>query len=141
MPGEDNFPLSVVVTVKDLEKINLQGNQLLTELADRFGTFKRNFYASPIEIVMNAVKNKTEGKCLSYSVRPGEKTWILHNSKHMLYLAKQNTMTIYYGISFLEKAEQQVVKILLTVKSGDNEGTDGSQEASKQFTNRCDQHI
>lgn len=88
MPGEENFPISVVISTASLEKINLQGNQLLTEIANRFGTFKRNFFASPIEIIMNAVKSNTQAKNLCYSLRQGEKTWIVHNGKQSPLLSQ-----------------------------------------------------
>jgi hypothetical protein len=86
-------------------------------VADRFATFRRNFFAAPIEMMMNALledKPTTIGN-LCYSLRPNEKTWLIYNSKFPRDVGVQKNMTVYFGISFNEKSEQQIVRILLTV--------------------------
>lgn len=86
MPGENNFSVSVIVDKDTLHnKINLEGNELINSVAERFATFRRNFFASPFEMVMNALVDEKSVPStglgnLCFSLRPKEKTWLIYNS-------------------------------------------------------------
>lgn len=79
VPGPDQMSMSVTIDSESLEKINAQGAELIKSIAQRFGTFKRNFMASIFEIYMEAVKNKQKIGNLTFALHPKERTWIVYN--------------------------------------------------------------
>jgi hypothetical protein len=97
----------------------LVGKELVNSVAERFGTFRRNFFASPFEMVMTAISEEKPTNPglgnLCFSLRSTEKTWIIYNSTESSDVGALKNMTVYFGISFNEKSEQQIVRILLTV--------------------------
>ena len=130
--------MSVIVDEKSLNEINdLSGNELLASVAERFGMFKRNFFASPFEMMMNALadeKSTTPAsiKNLCYSLSPTEKTWLIYNSNEGEYVGTLKNLTVYFGLSFNDKSEQQIVRILLTVHI---DATQELTEAKKHINN------
>jgi hypothetical protein len=64
----------------------------------RLSTFKRNFFSAPFEMMMKAVKEKKSVPNVSFSPRPGDKTWLAFDSIFFNNLDTQ--FTVYYGISF-----------------------------------------
>jgi len=71
-------------------------------------------------MVMNALIDEKAASLglgnLCYSLRPNEKTWVIYNSMFGGYIGALKNMTVYFGISFNDKSEQQIVRILLTVR-------------------------
>lgn len=111
VPGDLHTSVSVVVDEASLEKCSEKGAALISSIAERFGLFKRNFFASPFEMMMHKLadpKAEKSNSKLSFSLRPNEKTWLIYD-------ANQRNMTVCFGISFTDRAEQQIVRTLITV--------------------------
>lgn len=103
VPGSNHMSISMTINAESLEKIDAQGAQLISGVAQRFGTFKRNFLASIFEMYMEAVKNKQKIDNLTFALHPKERTWIVYNCTRLLKLETQNSMSVIYGLSFTDK--------------------------------------
>lgn len=90
-------------------------------LSRKMATIKRHFFASPYEMMLDAIAHNEKSKetrmvpNLSYNLKPQshERIWIIFNSTPTNNT--ENQFSVFYGISFDNISEQQLCKIFFSV--------------------------